>query len=185
MQRTVYRGRIFRLYRGERYFSRGTKRLHRVIWSDANGPIPSGYHVHHSNGNPLDNRLENLELLQSKAHAGCHRPTGERLRKLREHLDGIRDKAARWHRSKEGRRWHGENAIKIAAKRKKRRAVCSRCGGSYWSKAPKRFCSNACKSASRRADGRDRVSRQCQICGIGYYSCRFKPTETCGRSCGA
>jgi len=45
---------------------------HRVVWEDANGPIPPGHHVHHRNGNKLDNRLENLELLTHGDHIRLH-----------------------------------------------------------------------------------------------------------------
>lgn len=46
--------------------------LHKVIWIKANGAVPSGYIVHHKNGNKLDNRLENLEILTAQQHAEHH-----------------------------------------------------------------------------------------------------------------
>lgn len=42
------------------------KLKHRVIWEEANGPIPPGYNVQFKNRNALDVRLENLYLI-SKA----------------------------------------------------------------------------------------------------------------------
>jgi hypothetical protein len=36
--------------------------LHRVIWMYHNGEIPDGMHIDHLNGNPSDNRVENLRL---------------------------------------------------------------------------------------------------------------------------
>ena len=37
--------------------------LHRVVWEEANGPIPDGMEVDHINGDTKDNRLENLRIV--------------------------------------------------------------------------------------------------------------------------
>lgn len=42
---------------------------HRVIWENTHGPIPPDFDVHHRNGDPKDNRLENLELISHPQHA--------------------------------------------------------------------------------------------------------------------
>src|SRR5712672_3302692 len=34
---------------------RGYVREHRMVWHDARGPIPKGWHVHHKNGDKSDN----------------------------------------------------------------------------------------------------------------------------------
>ena len=49
-----------------------TVQEHRVVWEEANGPIPEGMVVHHRNGDRYDNRLENLELLSHQAHSAHH-----------------------------------------------------------------------------------------------------------------
>jgi len=46
---------------------------HRVVWERAHGPIPPGCHVHHKNGQKQDNRLENLTLVENRAHQALHR----------------------------------------------------------------------------------------------------------------
>ncbi|AFL75389.1 HNH endonuclease signature motif containing protein [Thiocystis violascens] len=45
---------------------------HRKVWIQFRGEIPVGYHVHHKNGDPFDNRIENLELLSAADHAARH-----------------------------------------------------------------------------------------------------------------
>jgi len=46
---------------------------HREIWTQANGPIPAGHVVHHADGNSLNNRLENLELMSNSEHTRYHK----------------------------------------------------------------------------------------------------------------
>jgi hypothetical protein len=45
--------------------------LHRVIWEELNGPILGDLTIDHINGNKVDNRIENLQLLTHKAN--CQR----------------------------------------------------------------------------------------------------------------
>lgn len=48
--------------------------LHRVIWMVANqAEIPDGYDVHHINGDRLDNRICNLELVKHSEHISEHK----------------------------------------------------------------------------------------------------------------
>jgi hypothetical protein len=61
---------------GKHYIVRtGNRREHRVVWEEAHGPIPPGYHVHHVNGDKRDNRLENLALVTPQEHRHLHGAT--------------------------------------------------------------------------------------------------------------
>ena len=39
--------------------------LHNLIWELHHGPIPQGYQVYHINGNTLDNRSDNLDIMKT------------------------------------------------------------------------------------------------------------------------
>lgn len=48
------------------------KRINRLVWETFVGPIPEGYDIHHINHNTRDNRLENLELIDTHTHRKKH-----------------------------------------------------------------------------------------------------------------
>ena len=54
---------------------------HRLIWAEANGPIPDGYVIHHINGNKKDNRLANLALVTAKENRQKYDVIGKGWRK--------------------------------------------------------------------------------------------------------
>lgn len=45
----------------------------RYLWEQAHGEIPEGYIIHHINRDPLDDRLENYEMLTKSEHIERHR----------------------------------------------------------------------------------------------------------------
>lgn len=49
--------------------------LHRFVWEYHNGAIPPGHHIHHKDGDPHNNRIENLECMFGPDHARHHTAT--------------------------------------------------------------------------------------------------------------
>ena len=56
------------------------KYIHRIVWEENFGKIPSGLIVHHKNGDKSDNRIENLEIMSRAEHQKLHDPMGWKTR---------------------------------------------------------------------------------------------------------
>ena len=68
---------------------------HRLVWIEANGPIPDGYVIHHINGKKKDNRLENLAMITAKENRQKYDVIGKGWRKngnnfsAHRHINGV------------------------------------------------------------------------------------------------
>lgn len=200
----VYRGIKWRRYpeskrRNDRlyykpapnFFQNGWEQyLHRQIWRDTNGPIPEGMHIHHSDGNQLNNELSNLECLTSKQHSRHHADTAteEQREASRRLMERLRPLAAKWHGSAEGKAWHSAMGAASWVGREPTEHVCENCGKTYQTLAAHghtRFCSGVCKTAWRLHSGIDDEQRVCVGCGGTYTVNKFYAQSFCSRSCAA
>lgn len=163
------------------YRRRGVGFLHQEIWKSAHGDIPTGYHIHHRDGNPLNNDIDNLECVPAfdhlSRHATDHAPG-------RAHMERIRPLATEWHKSEEGREWHRQHAHQP---KHDIELVCDQCGCKFVGKMHKRqnFCSDKCRSAWRRRSGRDDIEKTCPTCGKTFKTNKYGDQQTCSRLCGA
>ena len=166
-----FAGMIFRVQKG--YYKRGKIFLHRLIWEANKGSIPKGHHIHHKDGNKLNNAIENLECLSHAEH-------------LRLHMTENKDKIHAWHRSKKGRKFLGEKASKLMAERPFKKFNCPKCGKDFESQNSHRvkYCGINCQAAARRERGDDNEERKCLICNEIFIINRFQKTQTCGYKCG-
>ena len=187
LETQVFNGKTYFLYRGEKYFSKGTKRLHRVVWEFYNGKIPAGYQIHHKDGNPKNNDISNLECIPFTEHFEMHREaivartTSDKSIK---HLAEIRHLASEWHRSKEGREWHRLHSM--GERERSAQCTCQCCGKTFLSAySDTKFCSNNCKSKWRRDNHIDDETRICVICGKEFRTNRYSKAVCCGGSCAA
>lgn len=172
------------------YFQKRGKRLHRTVWETLNGSIPKGYHVHHVDGDRSNNQPQNLQLMLGTDHLSEHMADPARKEMGRSHLPKARDGAAAWHRSEEGRKWHAKHARESGAVsiQTKVTKTCEVCGAEYdallLQSTTSRFCSNACKSAFRRASGVDNETRNCAACGAEFQANKYAKIKTCSLKCG-
>jgi hypothetical protein len=167
--------------------STSRKRLHREVYEHYNGQILNGHEIHHKDNDKSNNELENLQMIKKEEHSRMH--AKEKIKDeafFNEfHSKGV-EKAKAWHSSKEGIEWHREHYIKnkdkLSVKSKK---ICLSCGKEYetFINGKNKFCSNACKSANRRNQGKDLIQTVCKFCGGVYDTNKYRPAETCSRSC--
>ena len=66
-----------RIYRPDHVLAKadGYVLEHRLVMYEAGVELQPGEHVHHINGDPADNRLENLEVMQQNDHIRRHADT--------------------------------------------------------------------------------------------------------------
>ena len=196
VERIVFNGYTYRRYPNSKnpsdrhYFKRSSKEkavyLHREVWKSYFGDIPEGCHIHHKDGDTGNNQIENLECVSSKEHCEKHPFSEERLQWQKDHLEGIRHLTKAWHASEEGREKHREigglaykNYVPVEKE-------CQWCGKLFFAKAiggRDKFCSNNCKSASRRASGVDNETRICIQCGNEFTVNKYSKTKYCSRAC--
>lgn len=169
-------------------------RLHRYVWYCHNGEIPSGFVVHHIDGDKNNNGIENLKLMPVGRHASIHvqmdiiaNPGARRERFIK----NAHPAAKKWHKSKEGHDWH-KRQFEVSLRKcvsEKIIKTCEVCGKKYevpLSNARKsRFCSKKCKAKYRRDNKIDHITKECVVCGETFSSNRYDKTITCSRRCAA
>lgn len=198
-------------FKGDYYYDRRGRLLHRAIYAAAHGPIPRGIDIHHIDGDKTNNELSNLEAVTRSEHLKRHRPRGwvaggyEAKR---------RAKYAEWAADEQGlvSRTCAECGKEFMAKtarakfcsvqcnrqyqRKRaenqREWVCVECGkvfvASAFNNRQHRFCSQACvnRHTARTQNpqaARRRSEKECVICGKKFRASDPR-TECCSRECG-
>lgn len=157
----------------------GVEALHREVWKHHNGEIPDGHLIHHKDGDPTNNDIDNLELVTPSEHVDRHPEMGLTPEEIEMGIEAAKE----WHQSEEGREWHRQHIKHVWETVDPKTKECEQCGDEFEYYTNARFCSNACKAKARRERGDDDEERFCQICRQPFTVNKYKNTSTCSRSC--
>ena len=177
-KKIIYRGNSYSFHK-DGYYKR-TQSLHRRIWEDAHGEIPEDHHIHHKDGNKENNSLENLECISQHDHHSMHFSSEKQIK----HLHSQREKAALWHRSEKGRKFHSHNAKTHWQKREPIERECIICNLKFQTKnfTGTKYCSQKCRTKSGYLARI--VTIQCHICSHIFKAEKGK-SKTCSPKCSA
>jgi hypothetical protein len=53
-----------------------------LVWEAHHGPLPAGFVIHHQNGDPRDDQIENLQMLTRSDHTALHNLGKKRPKQL-------------------------------------------------------------------------------------------------------
>ena len=171
------------------HIKNGVEALHREIWKSVNGPIPEGYHIHHKDGNPLNNDISNLDCMPGPEHMSKHGPdtkSEEHRDQLRRRLEDARQdgKNHEWLRTDAGRAKMRQNAVEQWENKPLTTKICEMCGKEYQTPFPTRskYCSPACETKKRNTTVY-LEERICPQCGKPFTVARHSRQIRCSREC--
>lgn len=175
-------------YRCGYYFQRKGKRLHRAVWEYHNGAIPSGYEVHHADGDRANNDIENLRLLTEAEHGRLHMSTPERKEKSRDSIAKASERAKAWHSTPEGAKFHSEHAKQYWENAGENAYICAYCGKEFLSRSVRRqegnrFCCAKHRAYWRKRQGIDNETRVCPVCGEEFTVNKYAKNQYCSKEC--
>lgn len=176
-----FNGLVYRRYPNGKhpnyfYNKKGRKRvvriLHRDIYEFYKGPIPDGYVIHHVDGNPLNNSIENLLCVTPSEHSRIHR-------QFEIHKDAVDRARAENGYTKEN--WK-ERRKKSMATAQARRGICKECGKPFTvTNVHQKFCNPNCR---KRSNTRDSIAElTCEVCGKKFMAPTYDRRKTCSSEC--
>ena len=167
----------------------GFSMLSRHIWTHNKGKIPSGFIIHHVDGNARNNAITNLDCIDEKIHRRNHSSapgSWPKSEACKESLRNLNAKACAWHKSPEGLAWHKMHGEKLKGSKKepKFKKNCFQCGKEFYAKqAAGRFCCAVCKNKARYLSGIDDINRKCSICENSFMVNKYSSKKTCSKEC--
>lgn len=171
-------------YPDKRLRKDGIGALHQEVWKRHHGPIPEGMHIHHKDGDTLNNTIDNLECISAGEHTLRHAGSTPARRLA---AAAARPLTVSWHGSPAGIEWHRAHGKESWENRQPEVRVCAECGKGYecWSlRDTDKWCSGACRQRHHYRFRIGWVKKECLICGGVFHSQSRGRFKTCSRSCG-
>lgn len=165
--------------------------LHRQTFIDNYGPIPEGHDIHHIDEDTLNNHPSNLEAIEKSKHRRHHQTKrmADPISRAKS-VAGLRNnshKAAAWHASEEGLKWHSQNGIRAWDNREKIVKRCKLCEQEFETFLHKKgeCCSNKCWQRFRYKEKKDFETRICIQCNKEFSIRKYEKPLSCSRKCGS
>jgi hypothetical protein len=187
----MYEGKKFRIQSSGRYYQsydRHAKHrlLHRRVWSDHNGDIPEGHHIHHKDGNWRNNDISNLEAVLGIEHQRQHMlerlSDPEYREQNRKNLDKAILKAAEWHKSEAGLAWHKQHGERSWENRLPEKCICKVCSKEFEGFFNAEFCSKSCRQKGCYAKQKTQP-QTCVWCNKDFLANKYRKIECCSCLC--
>ena len=145
-------------------------------------------HIHHTDGNPANNDIANLEMLSGSEHIRQHMiehyadPANRAVQ--RDRMNDSREAINAGHRTTAARAAHSRASKAMWQERKTYALTCRDCGTSVETYFPDR--SLICLPC-RKEDEAERytVERICVRCGKGFSVYKYAKTQNCSAKCAA
>lgn len=155
-----------------KYYS---KLLHHAVYESVYGEIPKGHVVHHKDGNPLNNNIENLQCVTISEHSKIHRHFAKYAET---HKEEMRKRGF----NKEN--WHSRRKL-VEQKLQENKKVCKGCGKEFAAtNTHQKYCSIPCYRQWRLQAPECFITKVCPCCGKEFRTNKYYPNTTCSKECG-
>ena len=154
----------------------GRPTIHRAIWFYYYGEIPNGYHIHHIDGNPANNGIENLQCLTVADHAAAHHAmkmvTVCKNCGVKFETNSFRPK----HFCSEECKHQHTQSLQMETR------ICAVCGKTFSCRKSlnQTTCSNKCAWQIRPAPSK--ITATCEVCGKEFTTIR-RGVRYCSQKC--
>lgn len=147
-----------------------TKALHRQIYEDNFGPIPAGYTIHHKDLNPLNNGVDNLQLVTIAEHMQIH---GNLVKYNAEHERGPQSKET-----------IAKRRDSVLHNLKTIPRICQQCGAEFYAtNVHQRFCTEKCHHKWQYTSPDCLVPARCEVCGKEFLHNKYLKQRCCSPEC--